>query len=308
MGKITWHIEPTSKCILECPLCDRTWFYEKFKRRLTQDINIDHLVNFLKDHEPSVYMCGNNGDPIYHAKFHELCRRLKKIKSKIYIVTNGSGKKKDWWRKLCEILTREDTIEFSIDGLKDTNHLYRINSKWDSVMDAIEVVTEYDINSTWKFIVFKQNEHQIKEAEQLSKTVGIKKFKLVKSDRWWKKDLMPSAEYVDPIYEHQISVTKGKDKKSTIVQDCMTERNGEPNNQLYIDSDGDFYPCCKTGLYAFRYKHIFSPKRKKYNIMNNTIEQILNDFEVKNFFDRTKSYDTADNCCKIYCGGNKTNH
>jgi hypothetical protein len=119
---------------------------------------------------------------------------------------------------------------------------------------------------------------------------------------------MPSAEYVDPIYEHQISVTKGKDKKSTIVQDCMTERNGEPNNQLYIDSDGDFYPCCKTGLYAFRYKHIFSPKRKKYNIMNNTIEQILNDFEVKNFFDRTKSYDTADNCCKIYCGGNKTNH
>lgn len=174
-------------------------------------------------------------------------------------------------------------------------------------MDAIEVVTEYDINTTWKFIVFKQNEHQIKEAEQLSKTLGIKKFKLVKSDRWWKKDLMPSAEYVDPIYEHQISVTKGKDKKSTIVQECMTERNGEPNNQLYIDSDGDFYPCCKTGLYAFRYKNIFSPKRKKYNIVNNTIEQILNDFEVKNFFNQTKSYDTADNCCKIYCGGNKTN-
>ena len=46
-------------------------------------------------------------------------------------------------------------------------------------------------------------------------------------------------------------------------------------------------------------------KRKKYNIVNNTIEQILNASEVTKFFDKTKSYDTADNCCKIYCGGNK---
>ena len=30
MVDINWHIEPTSKCTLECPLCDRTWFYEKF--------------------------------------------------------------------------------------------------------------------------------------------------------------------------------------------------------------------------------------------------------------------------------------
>ena len=305
MGKITWHIEPTSKCILECSLCDRTWFYQKFKKRLTQDINIDHLITFFKDHEPNITMCGNNGDPIYHAKFHELCIRLKKIRSKIEIVTNGSGKKKAWWEKLCEILTSEDAIEFSIDGLQDTNHLYRINSNWDSIMDAIEVVTKYNIKTTWKFIVFKHNEHQIKDAQKLSKKLGIVEFKLIKSDRWWKQDIIPSPEYVDPIYEHQIAVTKGTDKKSTIKQQCMTVQNGDPDHQLYIDSDGDFYPCCKTGLYAFRYKNIFSPKHKKYNIMDNTIKQILDGHEVKKFFDSTKSYDTADPCCKIYCGGNK---
>ena len=44
---ISWHIEPTSKCTLECPLCDRTWFYETFKKRLIHEINVDNLVNFL---------------------------------------------------------------------------------------------------------------------------------------------------------------------------------------------------------------------------------------------------------------------
>ena len=41
------HIEPTSKCTLECPLCDRTWFYETFKKRQLHEINVDNIVNFV---------------------------------------------------------------------------------------------------------------------------------------------------------------------------------------------------------------------------------------------------------------------
>lgn len=302
MVKASWHIEPTSKCILECPLCDRTWFYEKFKKRLTQDINIDHLIKFLDGSSPDVTLCGNNGDPIYHAQFHKLCSELKNIDSTIRIVTNGSGKKKNWWMTLCRILSSNDSIIFSIDGLEDTNHLYRKNAKWDSIMDAIDVVTQYNINTTWKFIVFKHNQHQIDAVEKFSKSLGIRNFELVKSDRWWKKELMPDKQYVDPAYEQQRSVTNATDKSSKIKQNCMSIKNGQPDNQLYIDAEGDFYPCCWMGLYAFRYKNIFSPKLKKYNIKNNTIEQILTNQKVKKFFDSTKSYQSADKCCKIYCG------
>lgn len=304
MDRIQWHIEPTSKCILECPLCDRTWFYEKFKRRLNNEINVDHLINFLKGTSPNILLCGNNGDPIYHSQFHELCRGLKGIGSKIEINTNGSGKKKEWWTDLCSVLSPEDDlITFSIDGLEDTNHIYRINAKWESIMEAIETVHENKINTTWKFIVFKHNQHQIKDAEQFSRKLGFKNFKLIKSDRWWhRQDLMPTEEFVDSSYKHQAQVTKGTDdKSSTMRQRCMSVLNGEPDTELYIDSDGDFYPCCKTGLYAFRYKNIFSPKDRKFNIRDNTVEQILNHPDVKGFFDSTKSYDTAFSCCKIYC-------
>jgi sulfatase maturation enzyme AslB (radical SAM superfamily) len=78
--------------------------------------------------------------------------------------------------------------------------------------------------------------------------------------------------------------------------------NEKPVNRLYIDSKGDFYPCCWIGTYRYRYKTIFSPKFKKYNIKNNNIQQILEDEKVKQFFQSTKSYETADKCCKMYCG------
>ena len=304
MSKISWHIEPTSKCILECSLCDRTWFYQKFKKKLNHEINIEHLVNFFKGHNTptQVTMIGNNGDPIYHSQFHELCYSLKNLNCTLAITTNGSGKKKDWWKKLCSILSPQDTITFSIDGLEDTNHLYRKNAKWNSIVDAIKIVTTYDINTVWKFIVFKHNQHQINEAEALSKSLNIKKFRLEKSDRWWTQDLMPEDKYVDSSYKRQIAVTQGSDEKTTINQKCMSVVNGTPDTLLYIDAEGNFYPCCRMGLYAFRYKNVFSPKNKEFNIKNNSIEQILSNKKVISFFNSTKSYETADKCCKIYCG------
>jgi MoaA/NifB/PqqE/SkfB family radical SAM enzyme len=302
MDDFSWHIEPTSKCILECPLCDRTWFYEKFKKRLNHEIDIEHLIKFLSGHSGNVMMQGNNGDPIYHSKFLELCLELKKINCKIALTTNGSGKTKDWWKKLSLILSADDSIRFSIDGLEDTNHMYRKNSKWNSIIEAIDVVTKFTFDTTWKFIVLKHNQHQIKDAEEMSKKLGIKNFQLVKSDRWWIQELMPDKEYVNPLYEHQIAVTKGQDVPILIKQKCFNHTNGKPSRGLYIDAEGDFYPCCNMGVYGFRYKTIFSPKHKKFNIRNNTIEQILGDDEVKRFFESTKSYETADKCCKIYCG------
>ena len=133
------HIEPTSKCTLECPLCDRTWFYETFKKRLLHEINVENFVDFAGVNA-DITMCGNNGDPIYHSKFHELCKKLKDNNCKLTIITNGSAKTKEWWNTLNHLLDVDDTLIFSIDGLEDTNHLYRKNAKWKSIMDAVEVL------------------------------------------------------------------------------------------------------------------------------------------------------------------------
>lgn len=304
MPSILWHIEPTSKCMLECPLCDRTKFHNDFNKRLLHEINIEHLINFLKNTIiQRVCMCGNNGDPIYHSKFYDLCFELKKIGCKLEITTNGSGRKKEWWVDICKVLDKDDRIIFSIDGLADTNHLYRKNSDWLSLMSAIDVATKSSVHTVWKFIVFKHNQHQIDEAKKLSLSLGINEFRLEKSDRWWVKDLMPDEEFVNADYKRMKLALKGETNGKHIMSPkCMDKILKIPNQSLYIDAEGNFYPCCWLGTYSFRYKTLFNPMKKKYNIKDNTLEQILGNTEIQNFFESTKSYETADKCCKIYCG------
>jgi hypothetical protein len=64
-------------------------------------------------------------------------------------------------------------IDFGIDGLEDTLHLYRKNVKFSK---AIENATAY-INAggraQWNFIVFKHNEHQVQTVQALGKELGF---------------------------------------------------------------------------------------------------------------------------------------
>ena len=206
MADISWHVEATSKCTLECPLCDRTWFYEKFKKREIHEIDIEMLKNFLGK-EANVTFCGNNGDPIYHSKFLELCEELKKQKTRISITTNGSGKSHAWWEKLCSILDSGDKVTFSIDGLEDTNHIYRKNAKWKTIMTGIEVCTRHLVKVVWKFIMFKHNQHQIQEVKKLAKELDVDEVKVIQSDRWHDlQNLMPDNEHVNQNYVYKENV------------------------------------------------------------------------------------------------------
>jgi organic radical activating enzyme len=297
---VSFHIEPTSKCTLECPLCDRTWFYETFKKRNLHEINVDNIIQFVGVNA-NVSMCGNNGDPIYHSEFLELCQKFKDNNCSLHIHTNGSAKTKAWWEKLKNILTKDDCITFALDGLEDTNHLYRKNAKWDSIMTAVKTLKNKDFKMVWQFIPFKHNQHQIYDASNLSKELGFDEFNLLPSDRWLgNKELMPDREYVDNYYEHQKAVLIDKNYESGMEPTCI--KNELPSNYLYIDAEGDFYPCCWMGSYRYKFKSVFSPKQKPFNIKDNTLNQILEKDNIKDFFDSTKQFTSAHECCKIQCG------
>jgi MoaA/NifB/PqqE/SkfB family radical SAM enzyme len=297
---VSFHVEPTSKCTLECPLCDRTWFYEKFKKRMLHEINVDNVVSFIGVNA-TVDLCGNNGDPIYHSKFLELCEKLKNNNCKLYITTNGCAKTTSWWKQLGKILDENDTLIFSIDGLEDTNHLYRKNAKWKSIMNAVKALQDRRCKLVWKFIVFKHNQHQLYQAKQLSKDLQFDRFKIEHSDRWLgKKELMPDREYIDNAYQHQEQVLIDQNYQAKMKPYCLVKNT--PSKALYIDAEGDFYPCCWMGTYRYKYKSIFSNKLNQFNIANNTLENVLEHDDVKKFFTETKEFTTAHECCKIQCG------
>ena len=230
-----------------------------------------------------------------------MCRKLKSNHCKIQITTNGSSKTIKWWQELNSVLDEHDSVIFSIDGLEDTNHIYRINAKWKSIMNAVKVLRKRKCKMRWKFIVFKHNQHQINDAKKLSKQLGFDELYVDYSDRWLgKKDLMPDRDFVDESYKVSEEILTNPDFMTTISPKCL--KDGMPSNSLYIDAEGDFYPCCWMGTYHYKYKSVFSPKTKMFNIKNNTIDSILQWNEVKDFFNSTKQFTSAHECCKIKCG------
>lgn len=302
----SWHIEATSKCTLDCPLCDRTWFYKTFKKRLLHEINIDHLDYFFsKTKYARVSLCGNNGDPIYHSKFHSLCETLKKNNCEIHITTNGSARSTNWWRELGVVLTENDSITFSIDGLEDTNHIYRKNADWDSIIKGIEILeNESTVPKCWKFIVFDHNQHQIDQAKQLSQKLGFVEFRIEHSDRWLPEEsntFKPAAQFIDPKIEQQKKVIADPDYFVEIDPFCI--KNNKPSNQIYIDAEGYFYPCCWMASYRYKMKSIFSPKALGLNIKGITEDDIFKNKEVINFFKDIRK--KPNECCKLKCGKQK---
>ena len=189
------HLELTSRCRLACPYCERTRFRGEYKIRDLPRELVFRLVenpNFKK-----ILLSGTLGDPIYHPYFLEIVKKIKRSHKELRIATNGSGKKLNWWANVFNQLDNRDKVCFGLDGLQDTAHLYRINTNFFQVFEAMKLGAA--INRAvieWQFIIFSFNQHQIEEASQLAQKFGIK-FTILKSGRFKPDDpLLPETKWL----------------------------------------------------------------------------------------------------------------
>jgi hypothetical protein len=177
------HIEPSSRCAIACHNCPRT---EQRGNYLIGDCDIDTVVRACDGYK-KVIMCGDHGDPIYHANLHGLISGLRLAYPSICIdiVTNGSHRSQTWWERLTPLLHKGDSVIFSIDGMPDNNHIYRENSSWPSIETAIKILRgNPNVRMVWKWIVFKYNELQIQQGMSLAKDLGFNKFLCIHSIRY----------------------------------------------------------------------------------------------------------------------------
>ena len=143
-----------------------------------------------------VNLCGNYGDPIYHPQFHDVLRHLKGQGFKVRIETNGSYRRAEWWAVTAGILERGDPVTFSIDGLADTNAVYRVNARWPDIMAAVAALRGRAW-LIWKMIVFRHNQHQTEAARALAGELGFDEFRLIRSGRFGGR--WAGADGVDPL-------------------------------------------------------------------------------------------------------------
>lgn len=292
----SWHIELTSRCVLECPGCDRTWFKKTFGNQIIQDVNPTHLTNFFQRNnflQSHLTLCGNNGDPIYHPDFIELLKSLKKQKHSIDIHTNGSAKNTTFWHNVGKQTDANDRVIFAIDGLENTNHLYRKNSNWKQVVDGVNILKNYPIKLSWQFIAFDYNIDQIDTAKVVSKQLGFDDFFVKKSDRW-----MDEMTHQYKPKKEQFINKKLFDHKSQLNAIQMKPQCLD-NKSIFIDSDGSIYPCCYTASYRFKFKTDFG--KNPANIQTADWKNIFTKAK-SSFLESTKNTDTAHLVCKMHCG------
>jgi len=165
------------------PLADMPW--EIFEKFFTETINSLDRIDY----------CGNFGDPILHPDLIKGIRWLyaKEDRNKrkeiadfreglcIAISTNGGINSTHWWKNLAHALNASTSgnpgvVTFGIDGLEDTNDLYRRQVIWKRLMENAEAFIGAGGKAEWQFIIFEHNKHQIKEAEELSMNMGFNKF------------------------------------------------------------------------------------------------------------------------------------
>ena len=189
------HWEPTDKCNSACPMCPRydsegfeigtlenaEWTLESFKKAWP--------VKFIKELK-KILACGNYGDPCACKEFVDIYEYVREINPCIGLAcnTNGSLRNPAWWARLGAVM-REDQnsgnyCTFSLDGLEDTNHLYRRNTNWKKIMENAKAFIDAGGIAHWDYIVFEHNEHQVDEARQLAKEMGFKNFNVKRTTRW----------------------------------------------------------------------------------------------------------------------------
>lgn len=182
-------IELTTKCTLGCPACPRNNPKEKKEDWDVGHMNTDIAKSLANSTvERSYLFVGCYGDPIYHPDFIDIVKYYIDRNKRLTIHTNGSFKKQSWWDKLASLnWTYNQNFTFSVDGLKDTNHIYRIRADWESIMRGMKTIgslpSDRKPRLEWKMLVFPYNKHQVPEARKLAQEIGIDTFTPVKSER-----------------------------------------------------------------------------------------------------------------------------
>ena len=183
-----FEIEITNYCNAFCGACDRN----VHGGELHKDLQLQHMSESVwhriiqnTQNVKEIHFDGNFGDAIMHPNFVQYLHQLADIKTDIIIKisTNGGARSTQFWKDLATVLNRFDYhyVQFTIDGLENTNHIYRRGVVWNKLVDNLRTFTSNGGYAQCRTIVFDHNKHQIDDIVKFAYENGCTKFKTYRS-------------------------------------------------------------------------------------------------------------------------------
>lgn len=230
------HIEPTDVCQAACALCARETD-SNFRKDLKHHLRIEQIQQHFSDRViaglDKMFMCGNYGDPAAGYYTMDIYRYFRKINPDIVLGmnTNGAVQTTFFWHALGQLFNQpQDYVVFSIDGLEDTNHVYRKNVQWTKLMSNVEAFISAGGRAHWDMLVYRHNQHQVEDCEKMAKDLGFTWFRAKVSRRGFSDRLQAPINWNVPF-----------GKNGPIKCNVKQERS------MYIDAQGRVSACCWLG-------------------------------------------------------------
>lgn len=277
------HLEITQACQASCPMCDRNMNGGALNPHMSgAELSLEDCEHIFESKFISqlntMYMCGNLGDPIVAKDTLEVFEYFRKANPNMWLSmnTNAGARDSNWWKELAKIFGKNGAVIFSVDGLEDTNHIYRQGVDWKRVENSMESFIEAGGKARWDFLVFEHNQHQVEEAERMSKLMGFDKFVAKKSGRF----ITATSQKKE---QHQAVNKKGNatsliskpsssewQNVSLVKYDKVVEKHGsmdayydstkiqckvKEEKNLFITAEGLALPCCWTAGRMYKWWH-----------------------------------------------------
>src|SRR6056300_176581 len=310
------HLEVTQRCQAACPMCDRNMNGGADNPHITnaelslEDCKRIFKPEFIKQLD-TMYMCGNLGDPIVARDTLEIFRYFREHNSNMWLSmnTNAGAKDEVWWRELAQVIGRMGAVIFSVDGLRDSNHIYRQNVVWDNVERNMKAFIDAGGRARWDFLIFGHNEHQVEQARAYANQWGCEKFVAKKTGRFVTSTVKAKEEHqaVDRKGKETAKLEKPKEKKNInlalLKQKEIEKSYGSMNEyfdkcsikckvakegSIFVTAEGLLMPCCWTAGRMYKWWHP-DPRveqiwdhidraggKEGIDIINNDIEDVVN--------------------------------
>lgn len=287
-------------CNAYCPGCHRykvvngeMWLnpYLEFNTNLSLDAIERVFKNSRLSSNVWVDMVGLVGEPIAHPKFLDIIDIIHKHRpnARINIHTNGGLRSTAFFVELAgKLHTTNSVVRFSIDGLQDTNDIYRIGVNWDKAIANLTAFVNAGGNAVWKMIEFPWNQHQSADAEKYAMSLGVGYFELEqnRSQGGDETDMFMNAAQrkIHKKTPAPKGITPYGDKSYALTYDSFNEINQRcfDNEEIYINAHGKVLPCCmmNAGLTDEGYmdsvtKFLYEEDDSWNDLNNYTMESIL---------------------------------
>lgn len=251
-------IEHTNKCHARCPECSRTTEDGEVNPRLTMtEMTLEDYKRIAPPefytNIPLISFTGCFGDATASTNLPEVLKYLADLDTNMIIQTNGDFRPPEYYEEIAHIFGTENSmrgIEFSVDGLEDTNHIYRVNTNFERIMKNAEAFIKAGGKARWNVILFDHIAHQKEEIIQRAKDMGFFGVAIKKVTRSLASNKQYQNNMYERVYFEDDEFGKLLDQYgvySNYVNTCGIDCVFKGSGQMYIDHQLNLWPCTPIG-------------------------------------------------------------